>query len=231
MLRSRRAAVVALTTATLFGVGCSDTGPGTGTVKVKLSNTSIAASVVGDEGTSALEAPLDLASVKSVDLFVVRVDARPLEPSDAEAAEDTEAEDAEDGGWVTLAEPNAVIDLMQFANGEAALLGQESIDAGLYRGFRIIIDPDQSSITLNDDTVIGGGSIVGLKFPSADKTGVKIVLTGPPLDLEDGEETTLLVKFDVSKSFVVRGASIEQNGLLFKPVIRAELVAEAPASQ
>jgi hypothetical protein len=30
------------------------------------------------------------------------------------------------------------------------------------------------------------------------------------------------VKFDVMKSFVVRGASIEQNGLLFKPVIRAE---------
>jgi len=30
------------------------------------------------------------------------------------------------------------------------------------------------------------------------------------------------VKFDVSKSFVVRGASIEQNGLLFKPVIRGE---------
>ena len=30
------------------------------------------------------------------------------------------------------------------------------------------------------------------------------------------------MKFDVSKSFVVRGNSIEQNGLLFKPVIRGD---------
>jgi len=37
--------------------------------------------------------------------------------------------------------------------------------------------------------------------------------------VEDGETSTLVVKFDVSRSFVMLGSSIEQNGLLFKPVI------------
>jgi hypothetical protein len=75
---------------------------------------------------------------------------------------------------------------------------------------------------LNDanNTVIGGESIVGLKFPSAAKTGIKINLVGGGVDVTEGATSTLVVKFDVSKSFVVRGGSIEQNGLLFKPVIR-----------
>jgi hypothetical protein len=47
--------------------------------------------------------------------------------------------------------------------------------------------------------------------------------------VEDGEETTVLVTFDVSKSFVVRGGSLEQNGLLFTPVIKAEQQQEPPA--
>ena len=92
--------------------------------------------------------------------------------------------------------------------------------AGSYKGFRLIIDPAKSSVTLNDDanTVIGGESIVGLKFPSADKTGININLSGGPVDVKEGETSTLVVKFDVSKSFVMRGATIEQNGVLFKPV-------------
>ena len=39
-----------------------------------------------------------------------------------------------------------------------------------------------------------------------------------------GEETTdVLLDFDAEESFVVRGSTILQNGLLFKPVIRASV--------
>ena len=212
-----------LTATTLLGaVACSDsTGAGTGTVGVRLTNTSIAASVAASvEG----EVPLPAGSVKSVDIFVVRIDVRRSEPSEDEAAEATEESEAAGGGWVTLAEPNAVIDLMTVADGSTAFLGEAEVAAVDYNGFRLIIDPAKSSITLNDEasTVIGGESITGLKFPSAAKTGIKIVLTGGPIEVEDGEESTVLVKFDVSKSFVMRGTTIEQNGLLFKPVIHAE---------
>jgi hypothetical protein len=33
----------------------------------------------------------------------------------------------------------------------------------------------------------------------------------------------MLVDFDVAQSFVIRGNSLDQNGLLFKPVIRGTL--------
>ena len=222
MPTTNRLASIALT-ATLFGaVACSDsTGSGTGTVGVRLANTSVAASVAASVDG---EVPLPEGSVKSVDLWVVRIDARRAEASDEEAAEGTEESEAASGGWVTLAEPDAKIDLMTIADGTNAFLGEAEVAAGQYRGFRLIIDPAKSSITLNDEasTVIGGESIIGLKFPSAAKTGIKINLTGGPVDVEDGEESTVLVKFDVSKSFVMRGATIEQNGLLFTPVIKAE---------
>lgn len=213
----------ALSATMLFGVvACSDsTGAGTGTVGVRLTNASVAASVANALASVEGEAPLPEGSVKSVDIFVVRVDARRQAPTDAEAAEDTEEADAEESGWVTLAEPNALFDLMKLSDGTNTLLGDAEVAAGVYQGVRLIIDPAKSSITLNDEgnTVIGGESITGLKFPSAAKTGIKIQLTGGALDVDDGEVTTLVVNFDISKSFVMLGSTIEQNGLLFKPVI------------
>ena len=94
---------------------------------------------------------------------------------------------------------------------------------GSFKSFRLIFDPAKSRVTLNDaiNTVIGGESITGLKFPSADKTGIKIQLSDD-LVVQDGETSTLVVKFDVSKSFVMRGSTLDQNGLLFKPVIRGD---------
>ena len=38
--------------------------------------------------------------------------------------------------------------------------------------------------------------------------------------------TSMLIDFDVGKSFVMRGNSISQNGLLFKPVIHATTVTQ-----
>jgi len=210
----------------LFGVAaCSDsTAAGTGTVSVRLTNQSVAAAMVADVITSDTESPLPAGSVKSVDIFVVRIDAKGKEPTDDEAAQAIEESASSSEGWVTIAEPNTTFDLMQLTNGTNTLLGDAQVTAGSYNGFRLIIDPAKSSVTLNDDanTVIGGESIVGLKFPSADRTGIKIKLLGGGLSVMDGETSTLVVSFDVSNSFVIRADSVEQNGLLFKPVIRGE---------
>ena len=56
-------------------------------------------------------------AVKSVDIFVVRIDAKRQEPSDDDAAEATEEAESEKGGWVTVAEPNKSFDLMKLADG------------------------------------------------------------------------------------------------------------------
>jgi hypothetical protein len=229
MVKSNRLAVLAFSAATLFGVAaCSDsTGAGTGTVSVRLTNQpvapSVAASVAADIIGSDVESPLPAGSVKSIDIFVVRIDAKMQDATDDDAATDTEEQDSEKDGWVTVAEPNASFDLMTLADGANTLLGDAQVAAGSYKSFRLIIDPAKSSVTLNDanNTVIGGESITGLKFPSADKTGIKIQLSDD-LVVQDGETSTLVVKFDVSKSFVMRGSTLDQNGLLFKPVIRGD---------
>jgi len=213
---------VALPALTLFGMAaCSDSGSGRGTVGVRLTNASVGASVVSEVAAALTETPLPAESVKSIDIFVVRVDVKREEPSEEAAAEATEESASEQAGWVTIAEPNALFDLMTLAGGTNTFLGDAEVAVGSYRGFRLIIDPAKSSVTLNDEanTVIGGESITGLKFPSAAQTGIKIKLSGGPVIVEDGETSTLVVKFDVSRSFVMLGSSIEQNGLLFKPVI------------
>ena len=200
---------------------CSDsTAAGTGKVSVRLTNQAVAAAVAAD---IVAEAPLPAGSVKSVDIFVVRIDAKMQDATDDDAAKDTEDSESAKDGWVTVAEPNKSFDLMTLTDGANTLLGDAQVAAGSYKSFRLIIDPAKSSITLNDanNTVIGGESITGLKFPSADKTGIKIQLSDD-LVVTEGETSTLVVKFDVSKSFVMRGATIDQNGLLFKPVIHGD---------
>ena len=221
MVRANRITAIALSAATLCGVAaCSDsTAAETGTVSVRLTNQSVAAAaVVAGVTASESDSPLPAGAVKSVDIFVVRIDAKAKEPTDDDAAEATEESESGKEGWVTVAEPNASFDLMKLADGTNTFLGDAKVGVGSYNGFRLVIDPAKSSVTLNDDanTVIGGESIVGLKFPSADKTGIKIKLSGGAVDVKEGETSTLVVKFDVSKSFVVRGT----GGLLFKPVIR-----------
>lgn len=225
MVRSHRLAAFAFSAAMLFSVAaCSDsTAAGTGTVSVRLTNQSVAASVAADIIGGDAESPLPAGSVKSIDIFVVRIDAKQQDATDDDAAKDTEDQDSEKDGWVTVAEPNASFDLMKLADGTNTLLGDAQVAAGSYKAFRLIIDPAKSSITLNDanNTVIGGESITGLKFPSASKTGIKIQLSDD-LQVKEGETSVLVVKFDVDKSFVVRGNSIDQNGLLFKPVIHGD---------
>jgi hypothetical protein len=107
------------------------------------------------------------------------------------------------GGWTTIATPNKSINLLSLNGGVTTNLGTGTLSTGTYQGFRMIIDPNQSSI----------------KWPSAAQTGIKINLDSPIAVTADSSVMTL--DFDIGRSFVMRGNSISQNGLLFKPVIRA----------
>jgi hypothetical protein len=154
--------------------------------------------------------PFPFSDVKSVDIFVVRIDAKTAETAEAN---DAEAEDlSETSDWETLVSPNASFNLLNLTNGKTANLGVANLPPGTYRSFRLVIDTDKSSITLNDDTK------PDVKWPAAGKVGIKILLDKPVVLTET---STLLIDFDVGRSFVMRGNSISQNGLLFKPVIHA----------
>lgn len=171
------------------------------------------------------DAPFPYDQVDRVDVHVVRIDARQTEATDAEADDASEIGEANDqpgstdNGWITIATPDQTIDLLDLQHGTTTNLGTLTIPTGTYRSFRLILDTDQSSVTLKDGTVLTGSSSPGIKFPSAGRTGIKVDLAQPISLTENG--SVMVLDFDLSQSFVMRGNSIEQNGLLFKPVIRA----------
>ena len=170
--------------------------------------------------TRLTDAPFPTDEVNRVDIFVVRVDARQSDVSDADASAGLDDQSSASNGWKTVATPNATFDLLSLQNGIAATLGQVNLPAGTYSGFRLIIDQNKSSATLKDGLVLNGGSTPGIKFPSAGQSGIKIALA-QPVKIVANTETDLVVDFSVAQSFVMRGNTVEQNGLLFKPVISA----------
>ena len=182
---------------------------------VALAVASVALSACGDSGSGTMtvrltDAPFPFAEVSRVDIHVVRVDARTTE------ATTTEAGDVSNTTWTTIATPNALINLLDLANGTTTNLGEATLPTGTYSGFRIIIDPSKSSVTLKD------GTKPDVQWPSAAQTGIKVNLDQAVSLTENG--SVVVLDFDVGRSFVMRGNSIKNNGLLFKPVVRGTAV-------
>jgi hypothetical protein len=162
--------------------------------------------------------------VARVDVFVVRADAKTQESDSTEAAARVGDGDRGAGGWVTIAEPRARIELTALRDGVTAPLGTATLPAGTYKAFRLVIDPAQSSVTLKNGTVLTSTSSPGVKFPSAGRSGIKIRLAAPvvvPAAAEGAAPPTLLIDFDLDDSFVLRGSSLGRDGLLFRPGIKA----------
>ncbi|HEV8410056.1 MAG TPA: DUF4382 domain-containing protein [Gemmatimonadaceae bacterium] len=186
----------------------------------------------GDKATSApangtmavqlTDAPFPTDSVARVDLFVVRVDARVAAADSSAAATGAPDDSATTNGWTTLASPGQSINLLAYQNGAALPLGQTNLAPGSYLGFRLIIDPTRSSITLKNGMVLSGTSTPNVTFPSAARSGIKVNLSQPVVVIAH-DTTTVLLDFVVGSSFVMRGNSISQNGLLFSPVVQASV--------
>ena len=189
------ATFAALALAGVAAVACDDMG----------SNTNLTST--GKVNVLLTDAPFPFSQVKSVDVYVLRIDGKLADTDSAQAA------NTDSSGWVTLVTPNTSINLLTLDNGATANLGVATLPVGTYKSFRMVIDADKSSITLNDNTK------PDIKWPSAGKNGIKIILD-QPFVVANGT-TNLLLDFDVGRSFVMRGNSISQNGLLFKPVIHA----------
>lgn len=124
------------------------------------------------------------------------------------------AEGEEEGNFLVLSEEEREIDLLDLTNGVTLELASVDIDAGTYDEIRLhVVD---AKVLLKD------GTEFDLKIPSGSSSGLKIKIA-PAVTIEEGMESTVLLDFDVSKSFVMQGnmdtpAGIK--GFLFKPVIR-----------
>ncbi len=173
------------------------------------------------------DSPFPFDSVARADLFIVRVDGKLAETDsvDSESDKDDDSHSNNDPAhdWVTLASPNQLFNLLDLQNGKSVNLAQKTLPSGTYRGFRLILDAGKSSITLKNGTVLSGAN-GGIKFPSAGRSGIQIKLAHP-FSIVSGK-SQMMIDFDLGHSFEMRGHSLEKNGLIFRPVIRASAVEE-----
>lgn len=124
------------------------------------------------------------------------------------------AEGEEDGNFMVLSEEEHEIDLLDLTNGVTLELASVDIDAGTYDEIRLHV--------VDAEVILKDGTEFDLKIPSGSTSGLKIKIA-PAVTIEEGMESSVLLDFDVSKSFVMQGnmdtpAGIK--GFLFKPVIR-----------
>lgn len=124
-------------------------------------------------------------------------------------------------GRLILAEGLGVVDLLTLQNGVTMNLHDIVAPQGIrIQQIRLILKGDGHYAVKSDD------SICELKTPSAEKSGVKIILTNK-VEFEAGHEYSIVVDFDALNSVVVQG-----NGdCLLKPVLKLKSAFKKPLSE
>lgn len=117
--------------------------------------------------------------------------------------------------FLTLSEETMSFNLLELQNDVTAVLVQANIPVGRYDLIRLFVS--EASILLKD------GTLFDLKVPSGAETGIKLFVK-PAIEVVEDAMAEILLDFDVSKSFIVKGnpntpAGIQ--GFNFIPVIRA----------
>ena len=117
--------------------------------------------------------------------------------------------------FTVLWEGSETFNLLELRNGVVEELLDLEIPAGAYNLIRLYVD--EASLKVKD------GDNFSLKVPGGHQTGIKVFIR-PGLIVEGGLTTELLLDFDLSRSFVMRGNIASPAGIkgfIFKPVIRA----------
>ncbi len=143
--------------------------------------------------------PFDISSVESATITISKIELRQVGSSDNDP-------------FLKLPINPVVIDIFKLRNGITQELVNLTIPKGDYDLVRLFVD--EASLKLK-----GIDEPFNLKVPSGEQTGIKVFIN-PVIHVEGGISNELLLDFDLSKSFVMRGHDA-QNGFIFKPVIRA----------
>lgn len=116
--------------------------------------------------------------------------------------------------FVVVSEEPVTINLLDLRNGVTELLAYIDLPQGSYDLVRLYIEEAGLKVIDGEEYIV--------KVPSGDKTGIKIFIQ-PSLLIEGGVTSELLLDFDLSRSFILRGnpnSPAGINGFIFKPVIR-----------
>ena len=122
-------------------------------------------------------------------------------------------ESDDESGWQSLGEINQTVDLLELTGGESILLVDAfELPPGMLSQVRLVLGEGNS--------VVIDGESFELKTPSAQQSGLKLKVNH---ELEPGFTYNLLLDFDVDKSIVIAGNSVNVNKIL-KPVMRASTI-------
>ncbi|HMP98786.1 MAG TPA: DUF4382 domain-containing protein [Cyclobacteriaceae bacterium] len=119
--------------------------------------------------------------------------------------------DEGENGWTSLPGVNkGVYNLLELTNGTETVLTNSEYPSGRIGQIRLILG--------NENSVVINGVTQSLMTPSAQQTGLKLILNA---DLINGITYSLLLDFDAARSVVKLG----NGGFILKPVVH--VVAEA----
>jgi Domain of unknown function (DUF4382)/Carboxypeptidase regulatory-like domain len=117
--------------------------------------------------------------------------------------------------FIVLSNDSVTLDLTHLRNGITQTLLNLEIPQGKYDLIRLYVD--RAGLKIKDQP-----TAFNLKVPSGKQTGIKLFII-PSLTVEGGLTSELVLDFDLSRSFVMRGNmnhSAGINGFIFKPCIR-----------
>jgi uncharacterized repeat protein (TIGR02059 family) len=143
--------------------------------------------------------PFNISSVESASVTISKIEIRKAGANDGDP-------------FIELAINPVTIDIFKLRNGITEELVNLEIPQGDYDLVRLFVD--EANLKLKDID-----EIFNMKVPSGEQTGIKVFIS-PVIQVEGGISAELLLDFDLSKSFVMRGHDAK-NGFLFKPCIRA----------
>ena len=154
------------------------------------------------------DAPFDISNIESALVTITRVELRKA------------GDGISDGNpFITLSEDTVTLDLIDLRNGVTETLLDMEIPTGTYDMVRLYVD--EAGLKLKDSD-----EIHRVKVPGGSQTGIKIFLR-PALEVAGGSLEVVLLDFDLSRSFILRGNPEHNNGFIFKPVVRAANMAKA----
>lgn len=109
------------------------------------------------------------------------------------------------GGWMVLSEDTLAVNLLEFTNGNYAMLADSSLAAGHYTQVRLLLT--------DNNTVVVDGVSHPLEIPSGTTSGLKL---NHGFSIEDGFTYSATLDFDADRSIHMTG-----NGRYkMRPVIR-----------
>jgi hypothetical protein len=149
--------------------------------------------------------PFNINSVESATVTITKIEIRKAGANEGDP-------------FIELLIDPVTIDLFQLRNGITQELADLEVPPGDYDLVRLYVDDANLKIK-------GIAEPFMMKVPSGEQTGIKVFIE-PGIHVEGGISAELLLDFDLSKSFVMRG-KMAHNGFIFKPCIKAANISTA----